>query len=249
VLLAINIGNTNISGAIFSSPKRIIKQFVLPTKAYSKTKLVKKLKKSFKISDAVICSVVPKLTKVLERDLKLFTGKRPYIIGKEVTVPIKNLYQPGQLGQDRLVNAYSACTLYQTPLVVIDSGTAITFDVVSKDKKYLGGLIIPGMEISLKSLKEKTALLPSIKLCQPKILIARDTKNSILSGVVYGYSALCKEMVIRIKKYIGKKTLVLGTGGNISLIKKYSGIKIKIDKNLTLKGINLVYVNKIKKRG
>ena len=252
MLLAINIGNTNISGAIFANDcgknsNKIVKRFDMPARAYSKARLAKKLKNSFKISDTLICSVVPKLTKVLQHDLKLLTGKRPYIIGKEVRVPIKNLYRnPSQLGQDRLVNAYSACAFYSAPLVVIDSGTAITFDVVSKNKAYLGGLIVPGMEISLKALGEKTALLPFIKLRVPKGIIARDTKNSILSGIVFGTAALCKELIIRIKKYIGKNALVLGTGGNIPLIKRYSGIKIKIDKDLTLKGINLIYINEIK---
>jgi len=104
------------------------------------------------------------------------------------------------------------------------------------------------MEISLKALGEKTALLPFVKLRPPSRIIARDTKNSILSGIVFGFSALCKELVIRIRRHLGKNVLVLGTGGNIDLIKRYSGIKIKIDKNLTLKGINYIYINEIKKR-
>ncbi len=248
MLLAINIGNTNISVAIFSTTNKILRNFNIPTEAYSKTKLEKKLKNTFNLCDTVICSVVPKLTKVLQRDLKLLTGKQPYIIGKKAVVPIKNLYQRGQLGQDRLVNAYSACAFYSAPLIIIDSGTAITFDVVSKNQIYLGGLIVPGMEISLKALGEKTALLPFVKLRPPSRIIARDTKNSILSGIVFGFSALCKELVIRIRRHLGKNVLVLGTGGNIDLIKRYSGIKIKIDKNLTLKGINYIYINEIKKR-
>jgi len=130
-------------------------------------------------------------------------------------------------------------------LIVIDSGTAITFDVISKDQAYLGGLIFPGMNISLDALKEKTALLPQVKLQQPKMLIGRDTKNSILSGVVFGTAFLCKELVSEIKQFIGKNTVVVGTGGSINLIKKYSRLEIKINPNLTLKGINLIYENKI----
>ncbi|MFA6357334.1 MAG: type III pantothenate kinase [Candidatus Omnitrophota bacterium] len=246
MLLAINVGNTNISSAIFSSKHKIVKQFSLPTKSYSKTQFAKKIK-PFEISDTVICSVVPGLSRILQQDLKLSTGKKPYIIGKELIVPIKNLYHnPKQLGQDRLINAYAACTIYSCPAVIIDSGTAITFDVVSKNKTYLGGLIAPGMELALKALREKTALLPQIKLQAPKGIICRDTKNSILSGVVFGIAGLCKELIGKIKKSAGREILVLGTGGNICLIKKYSGIKIKIDKNLTLKGILLAYENKLK---
>ncbi|MDD5120322.1 MAG: type III pantothenate kinase [Candidatus Omnitrophica bacterium] len=252
MLLAINIGNTNISAAFFSTAgpdNKILKRFSIPVKTYSKKKLAGILKSGLiNIFDTVICSVVPGLTKTLAHDLKLITGKRPYILGKDAPVPIKSLYKPGQLGLDRLINAYAASRIYPLPLVVIDSGTAITFDVVSKNKVYLGGLIAPGMSISLNSLAEKTALLPAIRIGAPKKLIARDTKNSILSGVIFGSAALCKELVQRIKKHTGKYTLVLGTGGNIALIKKYSGIKLIVDKDLTLKGLSLVYADEINKR-
>ncbi len=245
MLLAIDIGNTNIKSALFKG-KKIIKKFNIPVKTYSRSKFAKKLASNQPISVAVICSVVPKLTPTLKHDLKLLTGKTPYIIGKDLIVPMKNFYHnPEQLGQDRLVGAYAACNLYPAPLIVIDSGTAITFDVVSRKKEYLGGLIFPGMEISFEALREKTALLPHIKLQQPRTLIGRDTKTSILSGIVFGTAFLAKELVNKIKQRIGKDALVIGTGGNIHLIKKYSGMGIKIDTDLTLKGINLIYGNKI----
>jgi len=244
MLLAIDIGNSNIKSAIFKG-KKIIKKFDIPVKNYSRSKFTKKITASLPISATVICSVVPELTKIFKHDLKLLTGKTPYIIGKDLIVPMKNSYRnPKQLGQDRLVGAYAACNLYKAPLIVIDSGTAITFDVVSAKNEYLGGLIFPGMEISLEALRERTALLPRIKLQQPRSFIGRDTKNSILSGIVLGTACLNKEVVSRIKQFIGKDALVIGTGGNIHLIKKYSGMGIKIDADLTLKGINLIYGNK-----
>jgi type III pantothenate kinase len=241
MLLAIDVGNTNISCGVFKGLK-LVKQFDIPAKACFKTSFTKKFRNTSKVSASIICSVVPKLTKVILRGLISLTGKTPYIIGKDLIVPIKNLYRwPGQVGQDRLVSAYAASSLYYAPLVVIDSGTAITFDVISRNNAYLGGLIVPGMEISLAALKEKTALLPLVKLAKPQTLIGRDTKNSILSGIVFGTAALCGELTKRIKQRIGKDTLVIGTGGNIPLIKKYSKLRIKIDRDLTLKGINLVY--------
>ena len=244
MLLAVDIGNTNISFGVFAENNKIIRKFDIPSRSYLKTALARKLKNCPKISDSVICSVAPKLTSILARDLKSLTGRSPYIIGKQLIVPIKNLYRiPKQVGSDRLVNAYAACRLYKAPLIIIDSGTAITFDVISKRKTYLGGLIIPGMQISLEALHEKTALLPEVKLQQPKTFIGRDTKNSILSGVIFGTAALSKELAKRIKQYIGKNARVIGTGGNICLIKKYSGMKMKINPELTLKGINLVYKN------
>ncbi|MFH1191829.1 MAG: type III pantothenate kinase [Candidatus Omnitrophota bacterium] len=244
MLLTIDIGNTNITGGIFVGEK-LRYQFDIATKTYTKNKLVKKISAYSEISASIICSVVPRLTGVIQHDLKLFYGKTPYIIGKDLIVPIKNRYHlPKQVGQDRLVNAYAATHLYGSPLVIIDSGTAITFDAVSKDQAYLGGLIFPGMNISLEALKEKTALLPLVKLRPPAKLIGKDTKNSILSGVVFGTAALSKELAKMIKQSLGKNTRIIGTGGNIALIKRYSGMKIKINKELTLIGIKLVYENK-----
>ncbi|MFA4992633.1 MAG: type III pantothenate kinase [Candidatus Omnitrophota bacterium] len=247
MLLAIDIGNTNISCGIFKKA-RLIKQFDILTKYRFDTAFSKKFKNTAKISAIIICSVVPAQTGIIFRKLAALTGKTPYIIGKDLTVPIKNLYRkPSQVGQDRLVNAYAANILYQAPLIVIDSGTAITFDVISRNKAYLGGLIFPGMEISLKSLKEKTALLPQVKLARPKGLIGRDTKNSILSGIVFGTADLCSGLIKRLKQNLGRDALVIGTGGNILLIKEYSKTRMKIDKDLTLKGINFIYKYGIKK--
>jgi len=248
MLLAIDIGNTNISGGIFSG-KKLKYQFDIATKNYKKNQLEKEIRVYPEISASIICSVVPSLTRIMQRDLKLLTGKTPYIIGKDLIVPIENRYRiPKQVGQDRLVNAYAASNLYACPLIVIDSGTAITFDVISKDRAYLGGLIFPGMNISLEALKEKTALLPKVKLQPPKMFIGRDTQNSILSGVVFGTAALTKELAARIKRYLGKNTRIIGTGGNIVLIKQYSGMQIEVIKDLTLIGIRLIYDNKILKR-
>ena len=246
MLLAIDIGNTNISCGIFNGP-RLIKQFDIPAKACFKTNLTRKLKDKTNISASIICSVVPAQTKVVLRDLATLTGRAAYIIGKDLTVPIKNLYhKPKQVGQDRLVNAYAASVFYQAPLIVVDSGTAITFDVISKNKAYLGGLIAAGMGISLMALKEKTALLPQVNLDRPQTLIGKDTKNSILSGIVFGTADLCSGLIKRICRRLGKGYMVIGTGGNIRLIKKYSKTRIIIDKDLTLKGINLIYRNAIK---
>ncbi|MFA7283121.1 MAG: type III pantothenate kinase [Candidatus Omnitrophota bacterium] len=241
LLLAIDIGNTNISCGIFCGGK-LRNRFDIETKKYSRAGLFKKLAHHPGISAAVLCSVVPRLDRVIRKDLADYTGGFVYQIGKEIKVPIENRYRfPGQVGQDRLVNAYAASRLYRAPLVVIDSGTAITFDAVSGDKAYLGGLIFPGMRISLAALSEKTALLPEAKLGKPKGLIGKDTESSILNGVVLGTAALCKELSRRIKKELGGKTKIIGTGGNIPMIRKYSGIKMEINKELTLLGIRLIY--------
>ncbi|TAM41078.1 type III pantothenate kinase, partial [bacterium] len=188
MLLAVDIGNTNISFGIFKG-MGLKKTFDIPTKQYSRDKLFKKIT-SLKSADTLISSVVPGITRVAAKDLAAITGKRPYIIGKEIKVPIKNLYRrPDQVGQDRLVNAYAAVKLYGAPLIVVDFGTAVTFDVISKSGSYEGGLILPGLGLSIDALNRGTALLPEIKIGRPKELIGRDTASSMLSGIVYGFAA------------------------------------------------------------
>src|SRR3989338_1207603 len=220
MLLTVDIGNTNIGFAIFSGVK-ITKKFNIPTKNYSWKHLKNKLGR-VSVVKSVICSVVPKVTVVLARDLKRLLGAPPYIIGKDLKVPIKNLYRrPYQVGQDRLVNAYVGVRLFGSPLILIDFGTAVTFDVVSKRGEYLGGMILPGLQISLDALNERTALLPRVRLKRPKEFIGSDTEGSMLSGIVYGLAALSDDLTKRIKLRIGKAGKVIGTGGNINLIRRY----------------------------
>ena len=239
MLLIIDIGNTNINFGIFRGNK-IIKRFFIPTKSYRAKSIKNKLVR-LNIEDIIICSVVPKVTRTLEKDLRKILGKRSYIIGKDIKVPIKNLYRnPKQVGQDRLVNAYAGVRLYGAPLIAVDFGTALTFDVVSKDKEYLGGMILPGLEISLDALSQRTALLPKIKLERPKEFIGQDTRSSMLSGIVYGFAALTDDLVLRIRNKIGSEARVIGTGGNINLISRYCRRIDKIDIDLTLKGLNLL---------
>lgn len=245
VLLAIDIGNTNISLGFFRD-KRLLLRKEIPTKEKPYFNSLKKIINKKNVLETVICSVVPEATKMIVKDLERLTGKKPLIIGKDIKVPIKNLYRkPKQVGQDRLVNAYAGIALYGAPLIVVDFGTAITFDIISKNKEYLGGMILPGLKISLDSLADKTALLPKIRLERPKEFIGTDTKDSMLSGIVYGFAALTCELTKRIKEKIGKNSLVIGTGGNISLIGKYCKNLDKINSNLTLEGARLIYQKNI----
>ncbi len=223
---------------------RLLRRYIIPTEVEDYKSYLRKIINRNNIHDAIICSVVPVASKLMEKELRKLLGKQPYIIGKGIRVPIKNQYlKPKQVGQDRLVNAYAGIKLYGPPLIAVDFGTAVTFDVVSRNKEYLGGMILPGLGISLDALNQRTALLPKIKLEEPKEFIGRDTKSSMLSGIVYGFAALTDDLVIRIKKKIGKNAKVIGTGGNIGLIGKYCRQMDKIDKDLTLKGLNFIYRN------
>ena len=239
MLLAIDVGNTNINLGLFKAGK-LIKRYNVPTKGYS-IAMVKRGLSGHKVDAAVICSVVPAVTRALAGDLKRSLKFSAYIIGKDIKVPVKNLYRkPEQVGLDRLVNAYAGIKLYGAPLVVVDFGTAITFDVISRRKEYLGGMILPGLGISLEALNERTALLPKIKLEEPEEFIGKDTRNSMLSGLFYGFASLTTALSKSIKKKIGKGAKVIGTGGNITSIARYCKGLDRVDKDLTLKGIFLL---------
>jgi type III pantothenate kinase len=240
VLLAVDIGNTSISWGIFQN-RRLIKRYDLPTKSANCSGQIKKIFAAHNIDSIVICSVVPLATRRIEKDLRKISGQRSQVVGRDIRVPLKNLYRrPKQVGQDRLVNAYAGIKLYGAPLIVVDFGTAITFDVVTAKKEYLGGMILPGLEISLDCLAARAALLPRIELSAPKEFIGRDTKSSMTSGIVYGFAGLTDHLAEKIKIKIGKKARVIGTGGNINLIGRYCRKFDRIDKDLTLKGLNLI---------
>ncbi len=240
MLLAADIGNTNINFGLFNG-KRLRGKFSITTAKYNIKQLRKKISKT-KIDDAIICSVVPSVSRVLSKDLKKIQGKAPYLLGSNIKIPVKNLYRkPKQVGDDRLVNAYAGIVLYGSPLILIDFGTAVTFEAVSKKGEYLGGMILPGVDISLNAMAERTVLLPKVKLQKPKELIGKDTKESMRSGMVYGYASLVDDLSNRIKEEIGMDARVVATGGSINLIAKYCRSISKVDQDLTLKGLNLIY--------
>lgn len=240
LLLAVDLGNSNISFGFFKN-SRVIKKFSIPTKEYKRLSFQKNLLKGESI-DVVICSVVPRLTEILVKDTKYLLGRSPYIIGKDIKIPMRNLYRNrSQVGQDRLVNAYAGVSRFSAPLIVVDFGTAVTFDVISKRKEYMGGMILPGLNISLDILHQRTALLPKIEIGRPREFIGRDTKNSMLSGIIYGFAAMADNLVEEIKHKIGKDAMVIGTGGNINLISRYCKRIDTIDIDLTIKGIELAY--------
>ncbi|MDD4953762.1 MAG: type III pantothenate kinase [Candidatus Omnitrophica bacterium] len=242
MLLAVDIGNTNIAFGFFSG-KRLVRKFNIPTPGFNPEKF-KRLLGPSRIDDVILCSVVPQATCKVKKGLGKALSRHTYIIGKDIKVPVKNLYRyPKQVGADRLVNAYAAIRLYGAPLVAIDFGTAITFDLVSRRKEYLGGMILPGLAISLDSLAQRTALLPRIELKAPAEFIGRDTKSSILSGMVYGFAALTDGLIEKMKKRL-PGARVIATGGNIQIVAGFCRNIDKVDKSLTLKGLNFIYQQK-----
>ncbi|MFA6384797.1 MAG: type III pantothenate kinase [Candidatus Omnitrophota bacterium] len=240
MILTIDIGNTCVTAGLFLD-NRLVKKFSVPTRLAAGRMFLSAIKTDT-VKAAVIASVVPKATDALIKNLKkVFPMLKPVVLGNNALVPIKNAYKfPKQVGQDRLVNAYAAIQLYGCPAIVVDFGTAITIDVISSKKEYKGGVILPGLQTSLDALSERTALLPAISLSKPDNLIGRDTKNSMLSGAVYGFACLTDNLTAKIRAQIGKNTPVIGTGGHIKFISRYCACFTAIDPDLTLKGLNLL---------
>ena len=253
MILAIDIGNTNISLGLFKGKKLLRATTITTSYAFKASTFIRTLKNKLpsykKANTILICSVVPGADKAIKGMFQKLSNVKVFIVGKNLKVPIKNLYKrPKQVGQDRLVNAYAGVKLHKAPLIIIDFGTAVTFDVVSKKGAYLGGVIVPGMKLALKTLSEKAALLPNIKIKKIPFIVGKTTVQSMTGGIVYGYAAMCEGLVKKLKKKYNINFKVVATGGNSKLISRYTASIKKLDTNLTLKGINLAYLNSPKSR-
>ncbi|MBU0633750.1 MAG: type III pantothenate kinase [Candidatus Omnitrophica bacterium] len=198
-----------------------------------------------KVEVIVYCSVVPAFDSILENYLKIIYPKtKIFKLGDDIDIPVKNLYShPKQVGKDRLANAVAAKYFYKLPAVIVDFGTAITIDVVSGAGAYLGGIIVPGIGMSLAGLYEKTALLPKIEQChQPAKILGTNTKNSILSGIYYGTGFLIDGFIKAFETIVKNKATVIATGGNLDLVRTISKKITDFDLYLTLKGIEKSYL-------
>lgn len=242
MLLVIDIGNTNISYGIFKK-RTLTKKGKIPTSEEDYSKYLKKFPYK-EIEDIIICSVVPQSLRRLRKDLKKLFSKSPLVLGDNISVPIKNLYKnPKEVGQDRLVNAYAGYCFYGGGLVVVDFGTAVTFDVVSEKGEYLGGMIFPGLRISLEALCQRTALLPKkMNFEIPKGLIGASTKESILSGIFNGFLAMVRQLIQILKERQGIEKIVF-TGGDALKLYPYLSDLGFLRETLTLEGLRLIYEN------
>jgi len=238
MLLAVDIGNTNIDFALINKTGAISRRLSISTDRFQLTRLNRVGWNKVKVEKILIVSVVPKtLGKVKAYLKKKFKGIKIIVVGRDLKAPLKCAYNKKEIGQDRLVTAFAAQSLYGLPILIIDFGTAVTFDVVSKKGVYLGGLILPGIKMSLESLSERTAMLPKTYLKKTSTFIGKNTAASIRNGMIYGYSSICEGLMGLFKKKIGKNLKVVATGGDASLISKYSPHMKKINPDLSLKGL------------
>lgn len=242
--LFIDIGNTN-TALFFVQNKKIIKKYFIHTdKKKVEQKPLKRLLGKYceSIDEIIIVSVVPRFLVVIKKTLhEICKSAKILVVGKNIVVPIKNKYnKPEEVGQDRLLVSYAAYERYGGPVLAIDFGTAVTFDYVNKSGEYLGGLIFPGIRLSLESLTKKTALLPKIDVKTPGALIGRDTHSSMNNGLVLGYASLCDGIIERFIDKYGKNVKIVATGGDAVLISKKSKFIKKINTNLVFEGLMLI---------
>jgi len=231
MLLAVDIGNTNVNVGLING-KGVLRRLRLSELRERKTG---------EIDEIIIVSVVPDVLRRIRHDLRTkFKTAKISVVGRDIRVPLKCLYDKRQIGQDRLITAFAASSLYGLPVLVIDFGTAVTFDAVSHELAYLGGLILPGVKMSLESLSERTAMLPSIHLKKVRSFIGRDTASSIRSGMIHGYGVLCEGLIKLFRKELGKNIKIVATGGDAPLLTRHAPSVKNIDPDLSLKGLFLL---------
>jgi type III pantothenate kinase len=244
-VLAIDVGNTSVHCGLFAG-SRLVKDWRIATDRSSEYQSIsKRISEYHSIRKVVVASVVPGANKILRKHFPnaLFVGYKN--IGLKIRVK-----RPSEAGADRLVDALAAYRLYGGPAIIVDFGTATTFDVINGQGEYLGGAIAPGLLLARDTLHERTARLPRIKLRAPRRVIGRDTVEAMRSGLVFGYVAMVEGMVERIKSKIkslprrqpGQKSKikVIATGGLARLICKYTKVVDIIDDKLTLQGLRLI---------
>ncbi len=247
MLLAIDMGNTSTSCALFENAK-MRKSFFCKTPLFVQKNIINSLFKKHgitrqKISAICVASVVPPLIPHLKTNLKkAFPHIKPVFISSTLNTGLTyKVEKPKEIGADRIANAAASFQKMRKDLIVIDFGTATTFDYISKKGEYHGGMIYPGIEISFQSLFEKAAKLKKTKLTKPKYVVGKNTKENIQSGFFHGYSAMVDGVVSKIEKEVQKPLYVIATGGFSSLMAKSSIKMHQVDPYLTLKGIQIIF--------
>ena len=194
------------------------------------------------IEGAIICSVVPQATNSFSEAIRKYLNLEPVIVGPGIKTGLKvNIDNPKELGPDRIANSVAGYLITETDTVVIDLGTATTFDVVSKDKEYLGGSIAPGIKISLDALTLKTASLKSVELDTPDKVIGKNTYEAIQSGLIMGHASMIDSMVEKIILEIDIEPKIILTGGLSKVVQPILNVNVEYIENLTLVGLEEIF--------
>jgi type III pantothenate kinase len=251
MLLAIDIGNTNIKMGMFREDElratwhiatgvhRMADEYAIILLSL----LHQQGLDAPDVTKIALCSVVPPLTTTFEDLGQSYFNISPLVVRSGVKTGVRiRMDNPAEVGADRIADAAAAHHLYGGPIIVIDLGTATTFGIISKEGDYIGGIIATGIATAAEALFTRTAQLPRVELAHPKHVIGTNTVTAMQSGIVYGYASLVEGMLSRIEKELGEKAKVVATGGYAELIAKETSAIDVVNTDLTLIGLRLIYL-------
>lgn len=249
MLLAIEVGNTNTLVGLFDSGE-LIRTWRLSTKrpmtGDESILLIGQLLSSAEVSaqsvnGVIISCVVPELTDTFVHGTRETTHAEPIVVGPHLKMDVELCYSvPDEMGADRIADVVAAWDRYHGPLIVVDFGTATTFDVVSRDGRCVGGAICPGILSGALDLARRGARLPQVEIKMPQRALGRNTLESMQSGIIYGAVGQVKELISRLTEELGEEPKVLATGGLADVVAAELG-DVEIDRNLTLQGLKILY--------
>lgn len=251
MLLAIDVGNTNIVLGCFDENNQILFRERLSTnQSATALEYVSGIRMALEmheidknlIDDAIISSVVPSVTATLKEAVMKYTGRKPMIVGAGIKTGLNIVIDnPAQLGSDLVVDAVAGLDEYPVPQIIIDMGTATTLSVINAKKQYIGGVIMTGMAVSMNALVDKTSQLPKISFEAPKKVIGSNTVDCMKSGIMYATASSLDGMISRIEEELGEPCTVIATGGLAGIVIPLCKKKIILDDDLLLKGLSLIY--------
>ena len=251
MLLVVDVGNTNTVLGLFDGDQLVhdwrirtvvdhtVDEYGMLIYNLYKTSRIS----SRKIQDIIISCVVPPMLNILEPLCQKYFNLKPLIVGPGVKTGMPIYYDnPREVGADRIVNAVAGYEKYKKDLIIVDFGTATTFDYVSEKGEYMGGCISPGIMISSDALFERAAKLPRVELSKPKSIVAKDTVSSMQAGIMYGYAGLVDGICDRIKAEVKSNPLVVATGGLAKIVAPETKSIDVVDEMLTLEGLRIIYL-------
>ena len=252
MLLAIDVGNSNTSVGLFDKDKTLRFLASLDTDSRKTADQISiDLMNLFtlygfrhtEVTGAILCSVVPPLNFAMGKALAKLLGRPPMVVGPGVKTGLNiRLTVQTQVGADIVADAVAALERFTPPIITIDMGTATTIGVISQGRTYEGGLLLPGVNVSLEALSQRAAQLPAISLQHPKTLIGKNTEDCMRSGIVYGTAGMLDGIIDRIREeFAGQEVSVVATGGNAPVIVRYCKNPVVYDKYLLMNGLWTIY--------
>ena len=250
MLLAIDIGNTNLVIGCIKDDVIVFKARIATDRTRTSDQYgveIKNMMEAFGVSvgditDCIISSVVPPVFNSVKTGVMKVIGKQPMVVGPGLKTGLNiHVDVPSQVGSDRIVIAVAALAEYKAPLILMDLGTATTIEVVEPENRYMGGVIFPGVRLSLDALTNRAAQLPGISLDRPKQVIGKNTVDCMRSGMMYGTAAMIDGLVDKIEEELGHKSTMIATGGLAQFILPLCRHNIILEKDLLLKGLNIIY--------